>query len=68
MLLFTPSLSQDPPCATVLEQVLAERHVVRVSRHTELIDMVPDLLRATNEVSARLQEAAASSTAYPAVV
>jgi hypothetical protein len=39
-----------------------------VSRPTELIDMVPDLLRATNEVSARLQEAAASSTAYPAVV
>ena len=31
VLLFTPDLSQDPPCVTVLDQVLAERHVVRVA-------------------------------------
>jgi DNA-binding IclR family transcriptional regulator len=31
VLLFTPNLSQDPPCVTVLDQVLAERHVVRVA-------------------------------------
>lgn len=157
VLLFTPNLSQDPPCATVLDQALAERHVVRVayrlghlvplslsaggrvmlaflgdpaareraiaaaadpelcrrqvseiaaagyaasrdellrdvsgiaapvlddqghavaslsvaapvSRHTELTAMVPALLRATREVSARLREAAARSAAYPAVL
>jgi IclR family transcriptional regulator, acetate operon repressor len=31
VLLFTPDLSQDPPCVTILDQVLAERHVVRVA-------------------------------------
>ena len=31
VLLFTPNLSQDPPGVTVLDQVLAERHVVRVA-------------------------------------
>jgi IclR family transcriptional regulator, acetate operon repressor len=31
VLLFTPNLSTDPPCVTVLDQVLAEGHVVRVA-------------------------------------